>query len=64
MEKFWIGALRNAVVDGDVERGSLMAGQSVGLVNKMQTMKEMFLEIINEAEDELERIIERLGNVS
>jgi len=64
VEKFWIGALRNAVVDGDVERGSLMAGQSVGLVNKMQTMKEMFLEIINEAEDELERIIERLGNVS
>lgn len=64
VEKFWIGALRNAVVDGDVERGSLMAGQSVGLVNKMQTMKEMFLEIINEAEDELERIVERLGNVS
>ena len=64
VEKFWIGALRNAVVDGDVERGSLMAGQSVGLVNKIQTMKEMFLEIIDKAEDELERIIKRLGNVS
>ena len=61
VEKFWVGALRNAVVDGEVERGSLMAGQSVGLVNKIQTMKEMFSEIMNEAEDELERINERLG---
>jgi enoyl-[acyl-carrier protein] reductase II len=61
VEKFWVGALRNAVMDGDVEHGSLMAGQSVGLVNKIQTMKEMFSEIINEAEDELEMINERLG---
>src|ERR1700722_10823346 len=31
IEHFWAGALRNAVIDGDVENGSLMAGQSVGL---------------------------------
>jgi enoyl-[acyl-carrier protein] reductase II len=61
VEKFWVGALRNAVMDGDVEHGSLMAGQSVGLVNKIQTMKEMFSEIINEAEDELEMINKKLG---
>jgi len=61
VEKFWIGALRNAAMEGDIEHGSLMAGQSVGLVNKMQTMKEMFDEIINDAERELERIYERLG---
>ena len=30
IEHFWAGALRRAVVDGDVENGSLMAGQSVG----------------------------------
>src|SRR5690606_3463625 len=33
VEHFWAGALRRAVVEGDVERGSLMAGQSVGMVN-------------------------------
>ena len=32
IEHFWAGALRRAVVDGDVENGSLMAGQSVGMV--------------------------------
>ncbi|MEP2178332.1 MAG: nitronate monooxygenase, partial [Marinomonas sp.] len=31
IEKFWAGALRNAVIDGDVENGSIMAGQSVGM---------------------------------
>ena len=33
IEHFWAGALRRAVIDGDVEAGSLMAGQSVGLVS-------------------------------
>ena len=32
IEHFWAGALRRAVIDGDVEAGSLMAGQSVGMV--------------------------------
>ncbi|MDR2416628.1 MAG: nitronate monooxygenase [Holosporales bacterium] len=37
IEHFWAGALRRAVVDGDIENGSLMAGQSVGLVEKEQS---------------------------
>ena len=36
IEHYWAGALRRAVVDGDVENGSLMAGQSVGLVRRIQ----------------------------
>ncbi len=32
IEHFWAGALRRAVIDGDVETGSVMAGQSVGMV--------------------------------
>jgi len=56
VENFWVGALRKAVQDGDLEYGSLMAGQSVGLIKKQQTIKELFDEIINEAEDELQRI--------
>ena len=61
VENYWVGALRRAVQDGDVDFGSLMAGQSVGLVDKVQPMKEMFDGIISEAEEELERIYERLG---
>src|SRR5438552_727200 len=33
IEHFWAGALRRAVIEGDVENGSLMAGQSVGMVS-------------------------------
>src|SRR3546814_10744286 len=32
IDHFWAGALRRAVIDGDVENGSLMAGQRVGMV--------------------------------
>ncbi len=34
IEHFWAGALRRAVIDGDVENGSVMAGQSVGMVTR------------------------------
>ncbi|MCK5330832.1 MAG: nitronate monooxygenase, partial [Candidatus Marinimicrobia bacterium] len=55
VEEFWIGALRRAVVDGEVDYGSLMAGQSVGLVNKVQTVDEIIQEIIADTEVELQR---------
>ena len=54
VEKFWIGALRQAVIDGDIQNGSLMAGQSVGLVNKIIPVKELITELIDDAEKELE----------
>jgi enoyl-[acyl-carrier protein] reductase II len=56
VEKFWVGALRDAVVDGDVQRGSLMAGQSVGLVNRVQPLQEIIGEMVDEAEAELQRL--------
>ncbi len=56
VESFWMGALRNAVVDGDVERGSLMAGQSVGLSAKIMPVKEIVAEIAADAAAELERV--------
>ncbi|MBD3288950.1 hypothetical protein GF337_09120 [candidate division KSB1 bacterium] len=61
VENFWVGALRRAVVDGDIDRGSLMAGQSVGLVNKVQPMREMLDEMIRDAQDELLEIKNRLS---
>ncbi len=56
VEEFWVGALRQAVIEGDVAKGSLMAGQSVGLVDKIQPLKEIIAEMINDAESELQRL--------
>lgn len=60
VEEYWMGALRRAVVDGDIEEGSLMAGQSVGLVDSIQPMREIFAELMNEAEAEVIRVREQL----
>jgi enoyl-[acyl-carrier protein] reductase II len=49
IEHFWAGALRRAVVDGDVETGSLMAGQSVGMVTREQTTQEIIDEVVEQA---------------
>jgi enoyl-[acyl-carrier protein] reductase II len=56
VERFWVGALRNAVVDGDVKQGSLMAGQSVGLANDIKPLKAIMRELVEDAEAELQRI--------
>lgn len=50
IEHFWGGALRKAVVDGDVVQGSLMAGQSVGMVTKEQPTTEIIQELVDQAE--------------
>ena len=46
IEHFWAGALRRAVVDGDVETGSVMAGQSVGMVTREQPTAEIIAELV------------------
>jgi enoyl-[acyl-carrier protein] reductase II len=55
LEEFWIGALRRAVVEGDVEHGSLMAGQSVAFVKKIQPVREILEELVAGAESALAR---------
>jgi enoyl-[acyl-carrier protein] reductase II len=49
IEHFWAGALRRAVIDGDVEHGSLMAGQSVGMVTKEEPVTAIFAELLAQA---------------
>lgn len=49
IEHFWAGALRRAVVDGDVENGSVMAGQSVGMVTSVQTTAAIIAELVDQA---------------
>jgi len=49
IEHFWAGALKRAAIDGDVEEGSLMAGQSVGMVTQEQSTAEIIQELIAQA---------------
>jgi len=49
IEHFWAGSLRRAVIDGDVETGSVMAGQSVGFVTKEQPTAEIIGELVDQA---------------
>lgn len=56
VEKFWMGALRRAVQEGDVKRGSLMAGQSVGLVDRIQPVADIIRELTDEMETEFQRV--------
>ena len=53
IEHFWAGALRRAVVDGDVETGSMMAGQSVGMVRTVQPAADIMRELVQQACDAL-----------
>jgi enoyl-[acyl-carrier protein] reductase II len=56
VERFWVGALKDAAVDGNIAKGSLMAGQSVGLVSEIKPLKGIIDEMVENAEKELERL--------
>jgi enoyl-[acyl-carrier protein] reductase II len=49
IEQFWAGALRRAAIDGDTEHGSMMAGQSVGMVTAEQPTAAILAELVNQA---------------
>ncbi len=53
IEHYWAGALRRAVIDGDIENGSLMAGQSVGMVTKEEPVAAIIAELCAQAEGAL-----------
>lgn len=61
IENFWVGALRRAVEEGDIETGSVMAGQSVGLVSKVRPLREALSNLIEEIEAEWQYLQQRLG---
>lgn len=64
IEHFWAGALRRAVIEGDVENGSVMAGQSVGLVTQEQPMIEIVDELISQALQALEQRRDFVGRAA
>jgi enoyl-[acyl-carrier protein] reductase II len=49
IEHYWAGALKRAVIDGDVESGSVMAGQSVGMVKREEPVADIIAELTDEA---------------
>jgi enoyl-[acyl-carrier protein] reductase II len=55
IEHYWAGALRRAVIDGDVESGSVMAGQSVGMVTKEEPASDILASLVDQAAAALER---------
>lgn len=55
IERYWAGALRRAVIDGDVESGSVMAGQSVGMVKEENSVAGIIGDLLDEAASALER---------
>ncbi len=54
IERYWAGALRRAVIDGDVESGSVMAGQSVGMVKREEPVASIIAELVGQASAALE----------
>jgi enoyl-[acyl-carrier protein] reductase II len=50
IEHYWAGALRRAVIEGDVDTGSVMAGQSVGMVKREEPAAEIIAELVSQAE--------------
>jgi enoyl-[acyl-carrier protein] reductase II len=58
IERLGTGKLRSAVVDGDVEWGSLMAGQSAGMVNDIRHAAEIIRGLFSEAREVLNQICE------
>ena len=55
IERYWAGALRRAVIDGDVENGSVMAGQSVGMVTTEEPAADIVAELMATSEAALAR---------
>ncbi len=51
LELLTLGSLKNAVMDGDIINGSVMAGQIAGLISKEQSCKEIIEEVVKEAEE-------------
>lgn len=60
VEKYWMGALRRAAIDGDIDFGSLMAGQSVGLVDKVMSIRSLVDELLDDGEQTLVDIKNKL----
>jgi len=56
IEEIGSGKLRDAVIDGDVKEGSVMAGQISGMISEIKSVKEISEEILKNAENTIKSI--------
>ena len=63
VEEYWVGSLRNAAVDGDVDHGSLMAGQSVGMMSRVQPLRDILQELVTDADQAVADVQRRLADL-
>jgi enoyl-[acyl-carrier protein] reductase II len=61
LDQLGAGKLQLAAVQGDVDYGSVMAGQIAGLVTQIKPAREIIGEIMEEAEDHLRRVNQALS---
>lgn len=56
LEELTLGSLRRAVYDGDVENGSVMAGQIAGLIREIRTVEEVIKNVMEESKEVLRKV--------
>lgn len=56
IEEIGSGKLRDAVIDGDVKEGSVMAGQISGMISEIKSVKEIIEEIMEDTENTIKSI--------
>lgn len=56
LEKLTLGSMRRAVLDGDVQNGSVMAGQVAGMLKEIKPIKLILDDMIDEANDLLKEM--------
>lgn len=56
LERFGVGALRRGLIDGDIENGSLMAGQVAGMIRDIRPAAQIIADTIAEADRLLSRL--------
>lgn len=56
LEKLTVGSLYRAVVEGDTDSGTMMAGEISGFVNEIRPVKEVIDSVMQEAEEALEAL--------
>lgn len=59
-EQILVGSLRRAVLDGDIDSGSFMAGQVVGLVDEVLPVREIIHKIFEEFKQTIKRLCEEV----
>lgn len=61
LETYTLGSLRKAVLEGDTQNGSLMAGQVAGMVKEIKPVKDIIEDLFRDCELEKERLMNFLG---